>query len=179
MDVHRLKQVANLIAQRNAIDAQIGAITGRPALAGHLGEWIAAEIFDIDLEASAVAKAVDGHFAAGPIRGSTVNIKWYGKREGLLDMAEDPSPDYYLVLTGPRGPAVSSRGSTRPLRIDAVYLFDGRLLLETLRDRGVKIGIATSVIMSLWDAAEIYPEQRNDAIPISHEQAAALAMFSE
>ena len=27
-----------------------------------------------------------------------VNVKWYGKREGLLDMTADPSLDYYLVL---------------------------------------------------------------------------------
>jgi hypothetical protein len=28
--------VAELIAERNTVDAEIGAITGRPALAGHI-----------------------------------------------------------------------------------------------------------------------------------------------
>lgn len=178
MDIEKLQRVAALIAQRNAIDAEIAAITGRPALAGHLGEWIAAEVFDIRLETSAVAKAIDGRFASGPLAGCTVNIKWYGKREGLLDMTEDPSLDYYLVLTGPRGTAASSRGATRPMLIDAVYLFETTHLLEALRSRRVKIGVATSVIASLWRDAELFPDQRTFTIPISREQRAALAAFS-
>ena len=178
MDIEKLQRVATLIAQRNAIDDEIAAITGRPALAGHLGEWIAAEVFAIQLETSAVAKAIDGRFASGPLADCTVNIKWYGKREGLLDMTEDPTLDYYLVLTGPRGTAPSSRGSTRPMLIDAVYLFEAQPLLETLRSRRVKIGVATSVIASLWDGAELFPDQRNFTIPISREQRAALATFS-
>jgi hypothetical protein len=178
MNVDSLQQVADLIARRNEIETEIGAITGRPALAGHLGEWIASEIFAIDLEASAVAKAIDGRFTSGPLAGCTVNIKWYGKREGLLDVNEDPSLDYYLVLTGPRGVAASSRGTTRPMLIDAVYLFEAESLLEALRGRGVKIGVATSVISALWTAAELFPEQRNFTIPIAREQRMALAMFS-
>jgi hypothetical protein len=63
-------------------------------VAGHLGEWIAAEIFAIDLEASAVAKVIDGRFTSGPLAGCTVNIKWYGMREALLDMTEDARLDY-------------------------------------------------------------------------------------
>lgn len=178
MDTRALERVADLIARRNDADAEIAAITGRPVAAGHLGEWVAAEVFGIDLEASAVARAIDGRFTSGPLAGRTVNIKWYGKREGLLDMTEDPGLNYYLVLTGPRGTAASSRGTTRPMLIDAVYLFDVRSLLETLRGRRVKIGVATSVIASLWDNAELFPEQRNFTIPISREQEAALAMFS-
>jgi hypothetical protein len=177
VDVDTLKQVADLIARRNEIDTEIAAITGRPALAGHLGEWIAAEIFAIDLEASAVAKAIAGHFTSEPLAGCTVNIKWYGKLEGLLDVTEDPSLDY-LVLTGPRGVAASSRGTTRPMLIDAVYLFEAESLLETLRGRGIKIGVATSVISGLWSAAELFPEQRNFVLPVSREQHTALAMFS-
>jgi hypothetical protein len=42
-----------------------------------------------------------------------VNIKWYLKREGLLDTSESVRLDYYLVLAGPRSAAASSRGSTR------------------------------------------------------------------
>lgn len=178
MDLETIQRVASLIARRNAIDAEIASSIGRPALIGHLGEWIAAEVFDIDLEASAVAKAIDGRFRSGPLAGHTVNIKWYGKREGLLDVNENPILDYYLVFTGPRGIAASSRGLTRPMVLDSVYLFAAHELLETLRMRRVKIGIATSVIASLWDAAELFPDQRNFTIPISHEQHAALRAFS-
>jgi hypothetical protein len=34
---------------------------------GHLGEWIAAQVFDIALEASAVAVGIDGRFRSGPL----------------------------------------------------------------------------------------------------------------
>ena len=106
--------MADLIARRNEIETEIAALTGRPSLPGHLAEWIAAEIFAIDLEASAVARAIDGRFASGPLAGSTVNIKWYGKREGLLDVMEDPSLDYHLVLTGPVEP--QHHRAARPAR---------------------------------------------------------------
>jgi hypothetical protein len=37
--------------------------------AGHLGEWIASVVFDIELESSASAKGIDGRFRSGPLRG--------------------------------------------------------------------------------------------------------------
>src|SRR5438105_8504586 len=123
MDIPQLERVAELVKQRNAIDAQIAAITTRPVVAGHLGEWIAAQIFEIDLEPSAVAKASDGRFSSGPLVGHTVNIKWYGKLEGILDMVDDPSLDHYLAMTARPASATSSRGTTRPLPIPAAHLF--------------------------------------------------------
>lgn len=89
MNRPKLERVAELIAERNSVDAEIGAITGRPALAGHLGEWIAAQIFDIALESSAVAKGIDGRLTSAPLEGRTINVKWYAKREGNLDLVED------------------------------------------------------------------------------------------
>jgi hypothetical protein len=91
-------------------------------------EWIAAQVFGIELEASAVAAGIDGRFGPGPLQGQTVNIKWYLKREGLLDTTESTALDYYLVLTGPPATAASSRGTTRPWSIQAVFLFDARQL---------------------------------------------------
>jgi hypothetical protein len=179
VDRGALERVADLIAQRNAIDAQIGAITGRPVVAGHLGEWIAAQIFAIDLEASATAKAIDGRFTTGPLAGSTVNVKLYGKREGILDVVDDPLVEYYLVMTGPRGVAGSSLGGARPILIDAVYLFQADPMLDALRARGVKIGVATSLVASEWDAAEIFPTQTNVATQLSAAQREALSLFSE
>lgn len=37
-----LQQIAELLRERNVVDAKIAAIIGRPMATGHLGEWIAA-----------------------------------------------------------------------------------------------------------------------------------------
>lgn len=178
MDRAALGRVASLVAERNAVDAEIAAITGRPVVAGHLGEWIAAQIFDIELERSAVSKAIDGRFRSGTLAGRTVNVKWYGKEESLLDVADDERLDYYLAMTGPRASSISSRGATRPLLISSVYLFSAAELLQELRVRGVKIGTASSVRRALWDAAEVYPRPRNPALALSEEQRAVVALFA-
>ena len=111
-----LPKVAGLLDQRNAIDGEIAAIIQRPMTSGHLGEWIASRVFDIQLESSAAARGIDGRFRNGPLRGKAVNVKWYLKREGILDVADSDELDFYLVLAGPTSPAVTSRGSTRPGR---------------------------------------------------------------
>ena len=85
--------------------------------------------------------------------------------------------DHYLVLAGPRSAAASSKGGTRPWRIDAVYLFDSKYLLADLTSRGVKVGVATGVRNAHWEAAEIYPTSANPALPVSARQAAKLALF--
>jgi hypothetical protein len=177
MTENQLARIAELLHQRNLIDEQITQIIHRPMAAGHLGEWIASRVFDIELETSAVAAAIDGRFRAGPLRGKTVNIKWYLKREGMLDMTEADSLDFYLVMTGPPAAAASSTGTTRPWRIDNVYLFDARQLLADQRARGVKIGIASSVSARFWDAAEIYPSGNNPLLPMTQHQSAALELF--
>jgi hypothetical protein len=170
-----LAQVATLLRQRNAIDAELAGITGRPVTAGHLGEWIAARIFDIELEASATTAGYDGRFRSGPLQGHTVNIKWYLKREGALDTTATPL-DYYLVLTGPPGPASSSRGTVRPWRIDNVFLFDALQLHDELQARGVKQGIAASVNQQQWATAEIYPTA-SPRLPLTPQQATDLTRF--
>jgi hypothetical protein len=80
----QLRQIAGLLRERNLIDEKIAAITLRPMVSGHLGEWIAGRIFGIELEKSAVTAAIDGRFTSGPLSGRTVNVKWYLKQEGLL-----------------------------------------------------------------------------------------------
>ncbi|MFI7148969.1 hypothetical protein ACIBO2_28985 [Nonomuraea sp. NPDC050022] len=173
-----VEKIAMLLRERNGIDAKIAAIIQRPMTAGHLGEWIVAQVFGIALETSAVASAVDGRFTSGPLRGRTVNAKWYLKREGLLDVTVRTQPDYYLVLTGPVSPAASSRGGTRPWCIESVYLFDAEQLLAELRTRGVRIGVASSVRAAQWAAAEIYPSANNPILPVSPEQAELLRLFA-
>jgi hypothetical protein len=114
MDAKPLARVAALLRERNVIDAELAGLMQRPMTSGHLGEWIAAQIFDIELESSATAAGIDGHFRSGPLQDGSVNIKWYLKREGVLDTTESAILDYYLVLAGPPSGAVSSKGTTRP-----------------------------------------------------------------
>jgi hypothetical protein len=143
-----------------------------------VGEYIAAGVFDIALHESASAAGSDGLFRHGPLAGKTVNIKLYGKDEGLLDLPREGVPaDYTLVLTGPRSAAVSSKGTTRPVVITIVYLFDTNNLLATLRTKGVKIGVATSVRRHLWDAAEIFPKSGTHLV-LNQSQRDLLARFA-
>jgi hypothetical protein len=164
--VNDVKRVAGLIQERNRIDAALSACIRRPVQVGHLGDWIAAQVFGIELERHA-AKGVDGRFADG----RTVNIRWYLKRDNLLDLRED-GPDSYLVLTGPKVAA-----DVQPMVVGAVYLFDTASVVAELRARGLKIGVASSVRAHLWEAAEIYP-RHNPAFPLDDEQRELLALFS-
>jgi hypothetical protein len=172
-----LARLAELLRNRNQIDARIGDLLGRPMTSGHAGEWIAAKVFNIDLEASASAAAIDGRFCEGPLAGRTVNVKWYLKREGLLDMTPSPALDFYLVLAGPN----AARGDVRSLRpwlITSVYLFDARQLLAEQMERNVKVGIASSVTRDQWAAAEIFPTATNRRLPLTDDQRRQLALFS-
>ncbi|MDQ6834281.1 MAG: hypothetical protein M3008_12860, partial [Chloroflexota bacterium] len=159
-------------------DEKIANLVGRPAQIGHVGEYIASAIFDIKLEASATAKGIDGYFMTGSLAGRSVNVKWYAKLESLLDLTPAHLPDDYLVLTGPRVPAVSSRGTHRPWVIRSVFLFDAHDLVIELSARGSKLGVASSVPRRYWDAAEIYPAQRNNRLLLSDEQRTMLALFA-
>jgi hypothetical protein len=143
--MEELEELANLIRTRNSIDEKISAVIGRPAEKGHVGEYIARMIFGIKENVSATQKGHDGIFLQGPLAGKTVNVKFYGKLEGILDLQPKYTPDYYLVLTGTKSVASSSRGKTRPWTIESIFLFDSKELHSTLEKRGVKIGTATSV----------------------------------
>ena len=172
-----MKRIARLLRERNVVDAEIAGIIHRPMTAGHLGEWIASQVFDIGLEPTATATAIDGRFRSGPLQGRTVNVKWYLKCDGLLDMTESDQLDYYLVLTGPSSGAVSSRDATRPWCIAAVFLFDARQLRAEQVGRGVKPGTASSVLKRQWAAAEIYPAAGNSLLEVTPNQADMLSLF--
>ncbi|WP_218148328.1 hypothetical protein [Lentzea xinjiangensis] len=160
--------MARLIRMRNRVDADLAALIGRPATAWHIGRWIAAQVFGVELEKSAT-KAIGGRLPDG----RTVGVRWYLKQEGVLDL-RDGGPDLYLVLAGPKAPAASSRDTVRPMVIDAVYLFDAAAVVADLKSRGRKAVTASSVRAELWDAAEIYP-RHNPAFPLTGEQRALLA----
>jgi Family of unknown function (DUF6998) len=171
-----LTELARLIRIKNSIDGRIAKIVGRPALIGHVGEYMAARIFGIELHRSASARGSDGVFKTGPLTGKTVNIKWYTTSDNLLDLSPSGGADYYLVLAGPSTQGVSSRGTERPWMIDSVYLFESSDLMDKLRVREVKIGIATSVRNEVWEAAEIYPRSKG-ILQLNEEQRKLLELF--
>lgn len=173
-----IERLAALIHERKQIDDQIAALLNRPADRGHIGEYIASRIFNIRLEKSANYKDLDGYFTEGALAGRSVNIKFYGKRENILDILPDGMCDYYLVMTGSRAAAMSSQGTTRPLEIKYVFLFDMLCLREALRLRDIKVGTATSVTSDQWQQAEIYPTQANPLLPLTSEQRSLLRLFT-
>jgi len=175
--VDDLARLAELIKARNTVARDIAMLIGRPALIGHVGEYIASRVFGIALEESTARKGVDGRFAEGPLVDRSVNVKWYARQEGVLDLTPEALPDFYLVLAGPRSPAGSSRGAVRPWIVGSVHLFESKELAEALRARGVKIGIATSVAQGLWEAAEVHPDQRSPWLTLSDEQRRMLRLF--
>jgi len=170
-----LERLAEL-RERNRISSEIATLIGRPALSSHIGEYIASKIFDVELYESATHKGADGQFRSGPLRGKTVNVKLYGKKEGLLDINHAPA-DYYLVLTGPDSPPTSSRGADRPITIEQAFIFNMGNLLNELHGRGVRIGVATSVKKDDWDKAMIYPHPRNKEYRLSPEQNKLIELF--
>ena len=172
-----LEQLASLLARRHAIDEEIAPlIGGRPVIRGHVGEWIAQEIFKVKLEISANRKIIDGRFACGPLAGKTVNVKWYGKREGLLDINPDGVLDYYLVMTGPKAVARTSWGQTRAWVITEVFLFDAPALVKGL----TRLGVAASVRQHKWEAARVYPVAApTTLLTLTDAQREALKLFAE
>jgi hypothetical protein len=62
--------------------------------------------------------------------------------------------------------------------IDYVYLFDAHKLLDVNRGEGVKIGIATGVRKDEWNAAEIYPSQTCEVLPLDPGAGGPLRLFA-
>ena len=174
--MNTLTELAQLLKAKNEIEGLIAGKINRPALTGHIGEYIASQIFDIKLCDSATNPAIDGVFMSGMLKGKSVNVKYYGKEEHLLDITTKILPDYYLVMTGSKANASGSKGKTRPFIIESVFLFEAKQLVETLANRNIKIGVATSVISSIWDDARIYPCS-SGILQISDEQKELLQYF--
>ena len=172
-----LAQLADLIRMRNENEVAITRVVGRPALLGHIGEYIASQVFDIALAPNATNPAIDGWFRSSPLAGKSVDIKTYAKREGVLDIKPEQLPDYYLVLAGPKSSAVSSRGTVRPWGIKEVFLFEAAPLVARLRERPVKVGTATSVRQGEWDRARIFPASPGAPLRLTEDEEAALRRF--
>jgi len=172
-----LQFLASLLKSRNTVDSKIANIIGRPTHVQDVGEYIASVIFGIAIEESAPHKDSSGRFTHGSLAGRNVDVQWYIRRDGELNIKPDALPDYYLVLAGPKSGVASIRNLANPWTIESVFLFDAHKLVEVLRERNVKIGAATSVIGVLWDRAEIYPRQVNNMLMLSEEQRTLLTLF--
>jgi hypothetical protein len=142
----QLERLSVAIRKANSAFEDVAKILNRPASIGNAGEFIASLIFDIKLNPSAATKDHDGHFGeTSPLRCKSVNVKWYSKDDGLIALKDVPTVDFYLVFAGPKAKAISSRGTTRPLVIHSVYLFDAHALIADAKKRRVGINVATTV----------------------------------
>lgn len=176
-----LLHLAALMQRRNDVDHQIASIIGRPPHSGHIGEFVAAAIFGIDLQASAATKGHDGFFREGPLAEKSVNVKYGTRRDGMLNLVHSVDlaahPDYYLVLTGPIATSFSSVGLKAPSVIHAVYLFESRKLVEHLTSLGRHPGLATSVRQARWNDAMLYLEPQNPLLGLTAGQRSDLELF--
>lgn len=175
----RHSTLAGLIRTRNQVEDEIARIIQRPASIRRLGEFIAAAIFAIELARSASNKGHGVWFRSGPLAGKTVNVKWYARREGLLDIDAAALPDVYLVLAGPRPSAAYRQARTRSWIIQSVHVFDAPALVQELTVKGVRVGIAASVTAKWWNEAEVYPRSIRYDVVLTAEQRVALAFFAD
>jgi hypothetical protein len=174
--MENLPWLASLVKSRNTIDGKIADLIGRSAQINHVGEYIAASIFNIVFEEEGKLRGYDGRFVQGPLAGSTVDVQWRLRHDGLLNIRLDAYPDYYFILTGPEN-AQSTLAS--PWSIAFAFLFPAQELLNALKERGVQIGSGTSVTGPLWERAEIYPVPRNVRFVLSDEERKMLFLFNQ
>jgi hypothetical protein len=172
-----LPRLAELLRARNTVESNIANLLGNSVSLGTVGEYIAAQIFGITLIPSSHHSEFAGIFANQPLAGKTVDVQWYPRREGFLNVHSEPAPDYILVLAGPRQESSTARALVNPWLICSVHLFHGQELLSALRERGVQIGSHTSVINQLWERAEIFPTPRNPLLTLTEEQCRLLKLF--
>jgi len=173
-NLHRL---AELLRARNTIESNLANLLGNSVHLDSVGEEIAAQIFGITLVTSTHHAEFTGIFSNQPLAGKTVDVQWYLRREGFLNVHSEPAPDYFLVFAGPKQESSTTRALVNPWIVSSVHLFHAQELLKALRERGVQLGSRTSVISQLWERAEIFPSQQNQALILSDEQRQLLQLF--
>lgn len=174
----RLDELADLIRRKNAIDADIAAIVGRPAQMGHVGEHVAAEIFWHCARAFSINEVHRRLLRHGSLGGPVSQHQVVRETGGVAGSCAQLPPGLLPSDDRTQGPAMSSRGGVRPWLISHVFLFESTNLYDALDRTGSKIGVATSVRAHLWAEAELFPEQRNPSLPLTSDQRNALLMFS-
>ena len=180
MDAKKLMTLSVLTKRKNGVEKEMAAIIERPLEKGHFGEFVAAQIFGIELCEDATNEGFDGVFRDGTLAAKTVNIKYCTRHERLLDLKKENGPDCYLVLTGPAAAPAASRGQARPWVIVSAFVFEAVPLLSELRNRNStkKIGLATYVPADLWDEAKVYPCD-SPLLPLTRPQKDMLALFGQ
>lgn len=177
-----LTDLADSVRTKNAADRHVARLIKRPALPGHFGEFVAAQIFDIELNKNAAHPGFDGEFRSGKLEGKRVDIKYTTKHDGLLNLKKKgkPKPDYYLVMTGPKEKAGPSHERARPWVIESVFLFEAEALVGELKARNPKkkIGTAAGVPVDLWEKAMIYPNGGSPLLEVTEVRRCQLALFS-
>lgn len=172
-----LSRLAELLRARNTVESNIANLLGGAVNLNTVGEYIAANVFEIRLLPSAQHHEFAGIFAGGPLAGGTVDVQWYPRREGSMYVHSNPTPDYYLVLAGPKQESSTARAHVSPWIITSVHLFVGSRLLTALRERKVQLGAHTSVITQLWEQAEIFPRPHSPLLTLTDEQRQFLQLF--
>ena len=173
-----LKQLSSLLVRRNAIDEKITALIGRPAIRGHVGEWIAQEIFKVKAgkirESEGLRRPVYRR-SAGRTDGECEVVR---QARGAARHQSSQRPGQYLVLTGPKAEATTSKGQTRPLVITEVFLFDASALVEQFKVQKRRLGVAASVRQHEWKTARVYPKAAPGArLTLTDAQREALKLF--
>lgn len=172
-----LARLAELLHARNTVESNIANLLNCSANLSSVGEYIAANIFGITLIPSAQHSEFEGIFAHGQLAGKTVDIQWYPRREGFMNIHPQRSPDFYLVMAGPRQESSTTRALVNPWLITSVHLFESSELLAALHERGVQIGSHTSIINQFWERSEIFPQLHNQSLLLTDEQRQLLQMF--
>lgn len=172
-----LARLAQLLHARNTVESNIANLLRCSVNLSSVGEYIAATIFGITLIPSAHHSEFAGIFAHGQLAGKTVDIQWYPRREGFMNVHTQQAPDYYLVLAGPRQESSTTRALVHPWLILSVHLFESNSLLAALQERGVQLGSHTSIINQFWERSEIFPSAHNSTLQLTDEQRQLLQMF--
>ena len=172
-----LSRLAELLHARNTVESNIANLLGGAVNLNTVGEYIAASIFEIRLLPTVQHHEFAGIFAGGPLAGGSVDVQWYPRREGSMYVHSSLTPDYYLVLAGPRQESSTARAHVNPWIIASVHLFAGPKLLAALHERQVQLGAHTSVITQIWEQAEIFPRPHSPLLTLTSEQRQLLALF--
>jgi hypothetical protein len=180
--MEELVHLADLIRIRNFVNSSVSRFIQAPAETGRIAEFVAAEIFDIDLAKTFVNVAIDGWFRrSSDLQCKSVNVKYRSSLSLRLNLINSRDlgdhPDFYLAFRGPVIPKAPSNEKMLPFVIESVYLFSAEELINGLMAEGyAKFGL--TVKKKYWDAAMIYPEQVNLTLILTPEQRTALALFA-
>ena len=179
-----LRCLAALLTARNVLDCEMTKIIGRPMDKGPFGEFVASQIFDLDLNLNAAKKGYDGYFTVGdykgePLKGRKVEIKYYTKCDRSLDLKTGvEKPAFYLVMTGPPKRDNEDKDTPAPWVIESVFLFETEALEQVVVPKKDPVGIKKE----RWVEAQIYPAHNGDFTNegqefVNEERRAALALF--